>query len=55
MDTTRDIYNKFNISNTLNLESIDSTMIFDMLTKTNISKAPGIEHFQALLLEMEQT
>ena len=43
MDTTRDYYNQFNISNTLNLESIDSTMILDMLTKTNISKAPGID------------
>ena len=34
MDTIRDYYNQFNISNTLNLESIDSTMILDMLTKT---------------------
>ena len=43
MDTARDYYNQFHISNTLNLESIDSIMILDMLTKTNISKTPGID------------
>ena len=41
--TTRDYYDRFNIENLLKFETIDSAMILDILSKTNISKAPGMD------------
>jgi hypothetical protein len=34
---------QFDIQNSLNLEMVDSTIILDLLSKTNISKAAGID------------
>ena len=43
MNSTRVYYDKFSITNTLNLQVIDPIMILDMLSKTNITKAPGMD------------
>ena len=43
METTKEYYDQFDIQNSLNLEMVDSTIILDLLSKTNISKAAGID------------
>ena len=48
--TTREYYGNFNITNILKFETIDSTMILDILSKTNISKAPGIDKLPGTFL-----
>ena len=39
MDSTKLYYDQFDIQNNLNLEMVDYTIILDLLSKTNISKA----------------
>ena len=42
METTKEYYDEFDIQTSLNLEMVDSSIILDILSKTNISKAAGI-------------
>ena len=50
MDSTKHYYEQFDIQNNLNLEMIDHTAILDLLSKTNISKAAGIDKLAILAL-----
>ena len=43
MNSTREYYDRYSISNTLNRQAIDPAMILDMLLKTNRSTAPGMD------------
>ena len=43
MDSTKHYYEQFGIQNILNLEMVDHTVILNLLSKTNISKAAGID------------
>ena len=49
-DTTKEYYNSYNITNIFKLQTIDSTMILNILSKTNISKAPGIDKLPGTFL-----
>ena len=39
MDSTKQYYDQFDIQSNLNLEMVDSAIILDLLSKTNILKA----------------
>ena len=43
MNSTKAYYDQFNIQSTLKLESVEPTIITDLLAKTNTSKAAGID------------
>ena len=42
MEITKEYYDEFDIKNSSTLEMVDSFIILDLLSKTNISKAAGI-------------
>ena len=51
MDSTKDYYEQFDIQSILNLEMVDSTIILDLLSKTNISKAAGIDKLSGIFIK----
>ena len=51
MNTTKAYYEQFNIESTLNLEMADPTFITDLLSKTNISKAAGIDKLSGTFIK----
>ena len=50
MDSTKHYYEQFDIQNNLNLEMIDHTVILDLLSKINISKAAGIDKLSGIFI-----
>ena len=51
MDSTKHYYEQFDIQNNLNLEMVDYTVILDLLSKTNISKAAGIDKLSGIFIK----
>ena len=51
MDSTKHYYEQFDIQNNLNLEMIDHTVILDLLSKINISKAAGIDKLSGIFIK----
>ena len=51
METTKEYYDEFDIQNSLNLEMVDSSIISDLLSKTNISKAAGIDKLSGTFIK----
>ena len=51
METTKEYYDEFDIQNSLNLEMVDSSIILDLLSKTNISKAAGIDKLSGTFIK----
>ena len=50
MNTAKAYYDQFSIESTLNLESVDPIFITDLLSKTNIAKAAGIDKISGTYL-----
>ena len=53
METAKEYYDEFDIQNSLNLEIVDSSIILDLLSKTNISKAAGIDKLSGTFIKTE--
>merc|ERR1712015_386010 len=51
MDSTKHYYEQFGIQNILNLEMVDQTVILNLLSKTNISKAAGIDKLSGIFIK----
>ena len=51
MNTTKAYYDQFSIKSTLNLESVDPIFITDLLSKTNIAKAAGIDKISGTFIK----
>ena len=51
IETTKEYYDEFDIQNSLNLEMVDSSIILDLLSKTNISKAAGIDKLSGTFIK----
>ena len=51
METTKEYYDEFDIKNSLNLEMVDSSIILDLLSKTNISKEAGIDKLSGTFIK----
>ena len=51
MITTKAYYDQFSIESTLNLESVDPIFITDLLSKTNIAKAAGIDKISGTFIK----
>ena len=51
MNTTKAYYDQFSIESTLNLESVDPIFITDLLSKTNIAKAAGIDKISGTFIK----
>ena len=52
MNTTKAYYDQFSIESTLNLESVDPIFITDLLSKTNIAKAAGIDKISGTFIKV---
>ena len=50
MDSTKQYYDQFNIQSNLKLETVDSAIILDLLSKTNILKAAGIDKLSGIFI-----
>ena len=51
MESTKHYYEQFGIQNILNLEMVDQTVILNLLSKTNISKAAGIDKLSGIFIK----
>ena len=49
-ETTKLYYDNMKINGELKFAEIDSTQIFDILRKTNINKAPGIDKLSGIFI-----